>query len=291
MTEDTDAEADEVTGEKSKGSSIADQNATSKKRPNACIYSIPHPLLQLDILTIPVTELMSKKPKPTVPSPTKPKSLPTLDGLNIYIQHPESFPPDRVLSFSSSFVLISDLFPKSTVHLLLLPRDPSISLLHPFKALSSPSFLSLIRTEISLAVQIASSSLRQRYGSLSASDAPRREALASADPPDILPEGRDWSEDIKVGVHAHPSMRHLHIHILSRDMLSPCMKHAKHYLSFNSPFFVELERFPLDDQAEGDREGWLKGEMKCWRCGRGFGRRFRELKEHLLVEGEEWKRL
>jgi hypothetical protein len=30
-------------------------------------------------------------------------------------------------------------------------------------------------------------------------------------PPDELPQGRDWEEDIVVGVHAVPSMNHLHV--------------------------------------------------------------------------------
>ena len=93
-----------------------------------------------------------------------------------------------------------------------------------------------------------------------------------------------------VGVHAHPSMAHLHIHVLSVDRVSECMKHRKHYNSFATPFFVRLEEFPL---AEGDRGrgAYLENELVCWRCGRGFGRGFARLKRHLQEEFEGWKRV
>merc|ERR1712187_1053163 len=42
------------------------------------------------------------------------------------------------------------------------------------------------------------------------------------------------------GLHSVPSLRQLHIHVLSRDFLSPCMKNAKHFNSFQNPFFVPL---------------------------------------------------
>ncbi len=42
-------------------------------------------------------------------------------GLLPYIQNPESFPPGIVLRATPNTVLIKDMFPKATVHLLLLP--------------------------------------------------------------------------------------------------------------------------------------------------------------------------
>lgn len=106
-------------------------------------------------------------------------------------------------------------------------------------------------------------------------------------------KGRDWEKEIIAGVHAVPSMNHLHIHILSRDRYSECVKHRKHYNSFATRFMVPLEDFPLDS---GDkrrwpgREGFLDENLKCWRCGRDFGRSFVQLKSHLKGEFEAWKR-
>lgn len=106
-----------------------------------------------------------------------------------------------------------------------------------------------------------------------------------------LPPGRDWDAEIVAGFHTHPSMNHLHIHILSRDMHSTCMKHKKHYLSFNSSFLVQMEEFPLAEGSERFNPGnWPNWEMKCWRCGKGFGNKFARLKEHLDEGFEGWKR-
>ena len=109
-----------------------------------------------------------------------------------------------------------------------------------------------------------------------------------------LPPGRDWSKSIISGVHLSPSMNHLHIHILSTDRFSPCMKHRKHYNSFNTPFLIPVEDFPLGEGDERLKKGvgrtYLESELRCWRCGKGFGNRFARLKEHLEEEFDKWKR-
>ena len=89
-------------------------------------------------------------------------------------------------------------------------------------------------------------------------------------------------------------MSHLHIHVFTRDMHSPSLKHRKHYNSFNTPFLVDVADFPLrDDDPRRDtkEEGYLRRDLKCWRCGKNFGNQFQKLKEHLEREFEEWKTL
>jgi aprataxin len=120
--------------------------------------------------------------------------------------------------------------------------------------------------------------------------------MSSASPPKpeqiaALPPGRDYALDIVTGVHTHPSMNHLHIHVFSRDMHSPCMKHKKHYLSFNTSFLVQLDEFPLEKGSERFSPGdWPSWNMQCWKCGRGFENKFKKLKEHLDEEFEAWVR-
>jgi aprataxin len=121
--------------------------------------------------------------------------------------------------------------------------------------------------------------------------------MASAEPPApeqreaMLPPGRDWLADIKVGVHTHPSMNHMHIHVISRDMHSPCMKHKKHYLSFNSSFLVSIDDFPLEKGSERYHPGnWPNWDMRCWRCEQSFGNKFAPLKRHIEDEFEQWKK-
>ncbi|KAL1843179.1 hypothetical protein VTJ49DRAFT_2730 [Mycothermus thermophilus] len=248
------------------------------------------------------TELMAPKPKPIhQPSPSMASKASQVKkngiwrgALGEYTTHPERFPPNVVIRYTEHTVLIRDTFPKATVHLLLLPRSEEHSLRHPTAALSEdPEFLEIVKREADEAVRLAAAELERKVGSFSAANKARYEAMARGDPPDSWPRGRDWTKDVRVGTHAHPSMAHLHVHIISRDMHSEKMKHRKHYNSFNTPFFVPLGEYPLaeDDvrRDTGFQNGNLMAELRCWRCGREFGNRFAELKRHLEEEFEAWR--
>ena len=250
---------------------------------------------------------MSPKRKHRTPDPHTPISKPSKsttdptteityfgrDGLGAYIASPTSFPPSRVVSHSENYVVINDLYPKSSVHILLLPRSPCKTFLHPFDALSDPLFLASVQTEVRHLRTLVAKELRRRYGKFSSLDKEREEAMDADPPPETLPPGRDWEKEVIAGVHAVPSMNHLHIHILSKDRMSECMRHRKHYNSFNTGFMVPVDDFPLaedDARRHPGREGFLHSEMRCWRCGRNFKNRFKSLKEHLEEEFEVWKR-
>ncbi|KAK3983999.1 HIT-like domain-containing protein [Cladorrhinum sp. PSN332] len=244
------------------------------------------------------TELM--KPKPKKDHSEKANQIKNgrwRGALIEYIEHPERF-PTQVVRVTENTVLIKDLFPKATVHLLLLPRSPKHYLLHPHDAFSDPEFLAMMREEAASAAQLAAAELSRIIGPFSASNKARDEAMSSGEVPydsSSLPPGRDFRKEIKVGIHAHPSMAHLHVHIISRDMRSDKVKHRKHYQSFATDFFVELDEYPL---AEDDRRrdtGYQNANLKdkgfvCWRCGRGFGNKFTVLKGHLEEEFEGWRR-
>ncbi|KAL8827584.1 MAG: hypothetical protein Q9170_006959 [Blastenia crenularia] len=253
------------------------------------------------------TELLSHSKKPSS-QPTEspidshpPQALTTFSGrsgLGAYTHAPESFPPSRVISYDESYVTINDLYPKSSIHLLLLPRDSKKQLLHPFAALQDPAFLASIQQEVRKLRLLVAKELQRRFGKFSAQERKREEAMEKAldageDVDEAtLPKGRGWSKDVIAGVHTHPSMSHLHIHVLSIDRHSECMRHRKHYNSFATPFLVDVDDFPLSKQEEVRRrkERWLDEGMVCWRCKRNFGNRFGKLKEHLEGEFEEWKR-
>ncbi|KAK4126407.1 HIT-like protein, partial [Parathielavia appendiculata] len=245
-------------------------------------------------------ELMAPKPKAPVsqaPQSLASKASQVIRGvwrgaLIEYIEHPERF-PDQVLRVTDKTVLIKDAFPKATIHLLLLPRSPDHYLVHPHTAFKDPAFLAMMREEAAVASKLAAAELARRLGSFSARNRARNEAMDKGVPFDELPPGRDYSKEIRVGTHAHPSMAHLHVHIISRDMHSYRTRHRKHYNSFNTPFFVPLADYPLaeDDvrRETGFQNGNLAKELVCWRCGKGFGNRFAELKRHLEEEFEEWR--
>ena len=240
------------------------------------------------------SELMSPKRKaPSIkpsrsaaPNPNDPRS-----GLLSYITNPDSH-PTSVISHDEDFVLIRDLFPKATVHLLLLPRDPAKYLLHPNEAFTDPAFLDQCKQAAGTAAQLASKELQRLLGQHSALDRPRLQALENGD--EEIPPGRDWLSEVRVGLHAHPSMTHLHIHIVSRDMHSECLKHRKHYNSFNTDFFIPLADYPLAEDDERRDKSHQNSNLKdvgfkCWRCGRNFGNRFKELKGHLGEEFRGWR--
>ncbi|KAL7949092.1 HIT-like domain-containing protein [Trichoderma barbatum] len=264
-------------------------------------------------------KLMAPKPKPTISPPKPPGSRPHLFknrmALGAYIAAPETYPASVVIYHNADFVVIHDKFPKATVHTLLLPRSPQHSLLHPFEALQDEEFLAKVRAEVDKLKVLVAGELQRRLGSFSRADAARQAVLNGETEARVeeadgqenrdkgkekgprqepqLPAGRDWMADIKCGVHAVPSMGHLHIHVFSRDMHSSSMKHRKHYNSFNTPFLVDVADFPLDSAGLGRRskdEGFMRRDLVCWRCGRNFGNRFKELKDHLDKEFDEWKR-
>lgn len=240
---------------------------------------------------------MSAKPSPKQIKEQKPsvfKTLKSRDGLGPYIAHPESFPPSNVIYHTDDFVVINDLYPKASLHLLLLPRDPVKSKQHPFDAFEDPLFLEKVKTEASKLRKLAAAELRRKYAQFSAQEQTRSRAMDADPPPDELPAGRDWEKEIMCGIHACPSMNHLHVHVMSVDRYSGCLKHRKHYNSFATPFFVDIDAFPLaedDERRHPDREGYLKRDFKCWRCREQFGNKFNKLKDHLEVEFDRWKRL
>lgn len=246
-----------------------------------------------------VTELMSHKDKRAreddVRQPKRKYGLFSgRDGLGEYTANPTKFDSSRVIYFNDDFVVINDMYPKSSVHTLLLPRSPR-NLLHPYEAFEDPEFLKKVQEETKKVKSLVAKELRRRYGKYSAKDKLREDILnGEVELPDgqELPEGRDWEKDVMVGIHAHPSMNHLHVHVLSVDRYSECLKHRKHYNSFATPFLVDVKDFPLardDPRRHPGREGYLDYDLKCWRCGKNFMNKFARLKEHLALEFEEWK--
>jgi aprataxin len=243
------------------------------------------------------SELMSAKPK------REPKPVRTTNPTNLndpknallpYVLRPESYSPKLIINYTVHSVLIRDGYPKSLLHLLLLPRDPTKYALHPHAAFADPTFHALIKNELAQALDLATSELSRLLSPHSASTQARLSAMDSPSPPSELPPGRDFRSLLRVGVHAHPSMNHLHIHILTPDMHSPSMKHRKHYNSFNTDFFIPFEDLPLAENDQRREVGYqnanLRRDFVCWRCGKGFGNRFKELKGHLEGEFEGWRK-
>ncbi|KAG6116401.1 hypothetical protein E4U13_001872 [Claviceps humidiphila] len=233
-------------------------------------------------------------------------------GLGVYLSHPpSSFPPNTIIYENADFVAIHDKFPKSTIHTLLLPRSPAHNLLHPFEAFQDEQFLRQVQQQVAYLKSLVAKELQRRLGRYSRAERARQAVLdgegewegeidaeemveedareGRALEPGSLPPGRDWEAEVISGVHAVPSMSHLHIHVLSRDMHSESMKHRKHYNSFNTPFLVDVMDWGARGETGLGRE--LSSELRCWRCGKGFGNGFKKLKEHLEEEFLAWRSL
>ncbi|KAG0560402.1 hypothetical protein KC19_10G178600 [Ceratodon purpureus] len=93
----------------------------------------------------------------------------------------------------------------------------------------------------------------------------------------------------RLGYHSEPSMRQLHMHVISQDFDSPNLKNKKHWNSFTSGFFrdsldvlAEVEEkgqvMPCGSEVEGK---FMKMELRCHQC-RSAQPNMPRLKAHLL---------
>lgn len=218
------------------------------------------------------------------------------DALGAYISSPEKYDSTQVIFYDEGFVAVHDMFPKSSVHKLLIPRHEKFSRLHPFEAFNDHKFLENVRQQTAKLKEMVIDEIRRKYSSFPQNDA-RCEGILEDDNSFTAgketPIKRNWANEVISGIHSRPSMNHLHVHVLSVDRFSECLKHRKHYNSFATNFFIPLEDFPLaqdDIRRQPEREGYLRSDLVCWRCGKNFGNRFTSLKKHLAKEFEEWKK-
>ncbi|XP_034044037.1 aprataxin isoform X2 [Thalassophryne amazonica] len=90
----------------------------------------------------------------------------------------------------------------------------------------------------------------------------------------------------RTGYHAIPSMSHIHLHVISQDFDSPCLKNKKHWNSFTTDYFIDskdvlemLETSGRVSVKEGASE-MLKLQLRCHVCRKEFPT-MPGLKEHL----------
>lgn len=70
---------------------------------------------------------------------------------------------------------------------------------------------------------------------------------------DDMRKSEGWAWPVHVGFHANESMRTVHLHVISSDLISPKLKNKKHYNSFHPGlgFFLHLD--DVIRQVEADR--------------------------------------
>ncbi|KAM4876821.1 aprataxin isoform 4-T6 [Thomomys bottae] len=90
----------------------------------------------------------------------------------------------------------------------------------------------------------------------------------------------------RLGYHAIPSMSHVHLHVISQDFDSPCLKNKKHWNSFNTEYFLESKAIIKMVQEAGrvtvqdESSELLKLPLRCHECQQLLPS-IPQLKEHL----------
>eukprot|EP00250_Pteridium_aquilinum_P003499 c13818_g1_i1 orf=361-2667(-) len=152
--------------------------------------------------------------------------------------HPEQF-RDMILQVTEQTIVIIDKFPKGRKHLLVVSRLDGLDSLDDLRS----SHLPLLQDMHNLGMTLVQSSLQQ-----------------------------DHSLVFRMGYHSDPSMRQLHMHIISQDFDSPALKNKKHWNSFTTAFFrdskgvIEELRDTGRVKPFGDESSLLKLELRCHRC-------------------------
>eukprot|EP01080_Neovahlkampfia_damariscottae_P010805 gene10805-3423_t len=105
--------------------------------------------------------------------------------------------------------VLYDGYPKSKYHLLIVPNDLSITNCSKL----NKNHKSLLKHMNELAKEISKEINLQTDGNI----------------------------EFKWGFHAIPSLKLLHLHLISQDFISPCLKNKKHWNSFTTQFFVSID--------------------------------------------------
>ncbi|GAA6051711.1 hypothetical protein JCM3770_002695 [Rhodotorula araucariae] len=147
------------------------------------------------------------------------------------LPRPERELPEGVWAASDSRTLtIFDGYEKAKYHMLVLPRDP---FLLDDAGTTVPS-----RVLTSLSALLASPHALPVLQALRNAGEEVAEMIR-----DEMEKSEGWSWEVRMGFHAVESMRHVHLHVISSDMISPKLKQKKHWNSFHPTlgYFLHLE--------------------------------------------------
>ncbi|CAA7406259.1 unnamed protein product [Spirodela intermedia] len=157
-------------------------------------------------------------------------------SLHRFAMEPEKH-GDVAMEISDDFVILPDLYPKAKKHVLVVSRLEGVDQLADVRK----EHLPLLRKMHEAGMRCAAKFL-------------------SDDP----------SLTFRLGYHSAPSMRQLHLHVISQDFDSDHLKNKKHWNSFNTAFFLDsgdvLEAVERNGAAELASERLLSAELRCHRC-------------------------
>ncbi|XP_053318064.1 aprataxin isoform X2 [Spea bombifrons] len=151
----------------------------------------------------------------------------------------------------SKVVVIKDKYPKARYHWLILP----------WESISSLKMLRTEHLELLQHMHAIGSKLVQEHTNLA-------------------------SPMFRLGYHAIPSMSHIHLHVISQDFDSPCLKNKKHWNSFTTEYFLDSQDVIEMVKKKGKvtvKDGMaelLKSPLQCHVCKQQQAT-IPNLKEHL----------
>ncbi|XVE76587.1 hypothetical protein DITRI_Ditri12bG0185100 [Diplodiscus trichospermus] len=145
---------------------------------------------------------------------------------------------DEVLEASGDVVVLNDMYPKAKRHILVLARIEGLDCL----ADARKEHLQLLMKMHEVGLKWANKFLHE-----------------------------DASLVFRLGYHSDPSMRQLHLHVISQDFDSKCLKNKKHWNSFNTSFFRDSLDVIEEVHDHGkatlqDDNRILSKELRCHRC-------------------------
>ena len=171
------------------------------------------------------------------------------------------------------FVCIRDKYPKARIHLLLIPLEaatPGVKLAKVEQVVRLPNVQEFLQTLSEISTKIIDQFICKST--------------------DSFPH----KKDLICGFHSVQSMQPLHMHIISNDFQSACLKNKKHWNSFNTEYFICLndlishlkneqdyflnDKFNLKNRGKLDE--YLKSDLKCNKCHKSI-KNIPELKKHL----------
>ncbi|KAK6204938.1 histidine triad superfamily, third branch [Scheffersomyces amazonensis] len=150
-----------------------------------------------------------------------------------YVNHPEKH-VDIIQYYDKNVVIIRDAYPKSVCHYLVIPRFSEVTYVNPldafnrdYREINGQELFDIMEKYVEKAKDLIIADLQGAFG-----HKPENDLKLSA----------FKNTFIKAGIHSIPSLKNLHIHVITRDFQSNCLKNKKHYNSFNTQFFVEFEK-------------------------------------------------
>lgn len=144
--------------------------------------------------------------------------------------------PSKVLYSDDFVVIISDQFPKSKHHYLVMPKEDLLDV----RSLKKDHIPKLIYMEFKGLEYVMC-----RTGLM--------------------------AQDLQVGYHAFTSMNRLHLHVLSKDFCGSDMKLNHQWNSFNTEFFIPTHKIISELQTMGrivlpPNKKFLHQPLQCNKC-------------------------